>query len=401
MVTCLTFNKYYILKLFKTNIIVNLIKKNIIMFDYSNYNFKLSKSYYLISKFFNIKTENYVLCNSKSNSIIDLYISLKNDIFLSLKEKEEMLFTLFKIKRVYYLLERISFRYRKYRFYNTFDLFFQDFYPSDRVIVLKEDNGYFQFRLYELINIIEQDLLTHENNNLRSRIPRNPYTNKPFSHSSLYNIFYYMKFSHHNIHKLFYLFYNENFNVMKLMNNNYNYLIDLINTKKVDRLSSVQYRNEVNNMLNIIPDNIREIYLDERFPIDIIKKYFNKYLIDYFILKQNTNVNENYYYKNIILIKTLIAINYKNPSFGRLIYCINKKFEPLENFNNERICDINKYKYQLELKYISKFIIPSDNEINKIKLYIRLINDNNNSNNTFSNYSQSLMTLIDNYISSI
>ena len=344
--------------------------------------YSIPKSYYLISQHIDEKNQssvslyNFLIGAGKLSSFTQLYKKLLTDLYLNNENKNILFHKLCKLKRIYFLIYKYSFKFRKINFYNNFDLMLQDFYQSDNTIIIREGRSYFKFRLYELINIIENALLNTEYNELKPKEPKNPYTNTIFSKSTLYNIFIYQRFSWFKISQLFYLYYVEDFNIMTFFNNNYNYLVDINNGRKINNLTSTDYIDEVNKMLQLFNSKKKlNINIPYDFPISVLRKHFNEYMKTFYMIKNCKNNSQ--FYNNILLIKSLVLINKKNPLYGRKIYKLKYEKTNLNPFDfNKKDSKINfknnKIKILKKMCFITKFIKPTPEEINSLKILVTI-----------------------------
>ena len=81
------------------------------------------------------------------------------------------------------------------------------------VITIRENNCNYLFTLPDLLNIINKSLSRCDHFFVASTFPKNPYTNLPFSLSTLYNVYFKLKVSDLPFSVLFHEFYKCNFNL--------------------------------------------------------------------------------------------------------------------------------------------------------------------------------------------
>jgi hypothetical protein len=341
--------------------------------------FVIPRAYYILAdlidkntKFNNdISLYNFLIGRCKIKYFTDLYKHLIDDKLINKQNKELLFKKLCYLKRIYICIHKCGFKYKKFTFYNNYDLMLQDFYPTDNVIIVKEGKSFFKFRLYEIITIIENALLQTEYDELRSVMPKNPYTNLPFTNTTLYNIFFYQRYSWFKISHIFYLFYKDNFNLLCFINNNYHYLLDINNGRKVNQLTTYQYIEQVNNMFKLFNEKEKlKIKIPYDFPINILKRHFNKYLKTFYMIKNSKNNSQ--FYNNILLIKSIFLINQINPLYARKIYKLSYKHKHKHPTNVSPFHKEYMFKIMKKKTFITKLLKPSFKEIENLKILVTI-----------------------------
>ena len=194
---------------------------------------------------------------------------------------------------------------------------------SNHYITLINNKCKSQFSIFDLIRIINSCLSYEINFFPEPKIIKNPWNNKPFSISNLYNIYFFIKKSNFTIPMLFSRFFESNFNIKHFQNHNQfiikNYIID--NCHMLTDSRKISY---IRNMINTYnKKNKKNKYnIDKKFPskrlIEVMKKFIKPYLL------------ANYSYESDIRIQYKMKINRllcefknKNPLFGRKIISLN------------------------------------------------------------------------------
>tara|TARA_B110000305_G_C19465899_1_gene658033 strand:+ start:23798 stop:25177 length:1380 start_codon:yes stop_codon:yes gene_type:complete len=191
-------------------------------------------------------------------------------------------------------------------------------------IRLYENNMYYTFRISDIINIIRASLTYNDYFVLSPKQICNPFTNKPFSLSNHYNIYYYLKQSNYNIPNLYNYYYQCNFN-RKIMAIKYDYEIkEYIITKHVNELTPNKIIKRINEMLFIFKPLLKSISVSKYFPKDKLIEVFTPFLKYYYIV-QNTHNSRKMYYTREYLLKKIIMFDIQNKMFGRIIISRNKK----------------------------------------------------------------------------
>lgn len=231
-------------------------------------------------------------------------------------------------------------------------------------IRLYENNMYYTFRISDIINIIRTSLTYNDYFVLSPKQICNPFTNKPFSLSNHYNIYYYLKQSNYNIPNLYNYYYQCNFN-RKIMAIKYDYEIkEYIITKHVNELTPNKLIKRINQMLFIFKPLLKSISISKYFPKDKLIEVFTPFLKYYYIV-QNTHNSRKMYYTREYLLKKIIMFDIQNKMFGRMIISRNKKLL-FDKQSNMFINDITTEK-----KTYTEYIPFYKLDINKVP-YSRL-----------------------------
>ena len=146
--------------------------------------------------------------------------------------------------------------------------------------------------------------------------PSNPYNKQPFTHSTLYNIYFKLKASGRLISVLFHLFFLENFNKMSFCENHEEYIRERAIKEYVYNMPYTTLYPYVRHMLeNDISTKNLNIHPD--FPKDILVNIFRPYLYYFFIVKHTIKGTNKHFNYNQKLGKKLKQFYYFNTSFGR------------------------------------------------------------------------------------
>lgn len=239
-----------------------------------------------------------------------------NSIFLNKKQQSTQTSIFIDIQRIKRSLKYFLFicKYKIKKSFNNTNLCFENL--KKNAIYLLEDNVKYGFDLFEMKKIVRNSF-----NYLDIDYPhiinvKNPYTNKPFNLSNLYNIYFYL---HQNISLplMFKCYFENNFN-RELTSNIYmiKHYIDC-------------YKNKYNNVSDGIKVNIIKRMLQvnryhnlKYLPYEILIKYFKNIGMNYFIY-ENLYLNEFnddviQYYK-VLYKKPLIKIYLKNMNYNKRI----------------------------------------------------------------------------------
>ena len=209
---------------------------------------------------------------------------------------------------------------------------------SNCKIELYEDKKYYIFRISDIISIINSSLSVNYCFHLNPKKIANPFTNNPFTLSSLYNIYNEIKMSNYKIPILFHYYYLSNFN-LELMATNYNYEInEYIIEHFVRSLTPNRMVKIIRNMISILKPIFKGIIISKDFPENILISAFKPFLKYYYIIQNTSNYHKLYHIKEF-LFRKMILFTEKNPSFGRVIYKSEKvtKFDLKKGFNTRKV----------------------------------------------------------------
>ncbi len=189
-----------------------------------------------------------------------------------------------------------------------------------------QDNIRQQFSIFDLTRIINTSLSYEYNFFPDPTKIKNPWNNKPFSISNLYNIYFFIKNTANiNMSILFSRFYESNFCLKHFeLYNQFiikNYIIE--NCHLFDENKKAIY---IRVMLDYYNSKYRScsINIDTRFPvkrlIEVMDKYIKLYLLAIYSYEDDLRIK----YKSI-LMKRLRTFNKENPYFGRRIVSLSIK----------------------------------------------------------------------------
>jgi len=259
----------------------------------------------------------------KLNKFTALYDMLHNPFYSTMvkTELEDMFFIMQKnnmaINQFIY-----KWRYARYhRVKNTSDLLLNSLssYNPVQIISLVENNTIYDFCLIDLLKIIHNALLYHENLFSKPSLPKNPYTNLPFGIHNLYNIYFHIVASSQIMPLFFQLFFLSNFNVVDFFISNETYLRDeSIKSYYNDRPTEEQYH----DILSMLHDNakyIPNIIIHSKYPKQRIINAFKNISVDYLMCQYSYSpTKKTLSHKNIK--QFLIRFNKNSPTFGRVVY---------------------------------------------------------------------------------
>lgn len=224
-------------------------------------------------------------------------------------------------QKVYNLFKRFYHRHcvkKAVSFNNNQDLNLEPLYnlkKTQRMSILHENTVY-QFSIKDLIKLINNSLLEHENFFFTNGLPKNPYNNMKFDITILYSIYFYMVRNNYKIPELFYLFFKAKFNKNRFIRENEM----LVRHKAIEcyhrQLSNDILYEEIIMLLRSIKGI--ELYIHIDFPRDNVVKRCLHLLIFYWHSEYELTQKQRDYYKKLFLFN-LDDFILCNRNFGRII----------------------------------------------------------------------------------
>lgn len=297
----------------------------------------------------------------------DCFNTLLNDLYLSNK----VYFGFLKLYKILALKKSNTTYYNNDLMYNSLDSI-----SESCKIQIVEDYTYFNFKITDLINIINNSL-TNNNATLVSSNPiKNPYTNKKFSKSTLFYIYLKIKFSNFIIPTLFQLYFNCFFDD-RIFLKRYSYMINDYNVNNhIKTLNNNEFFKKIRYMIKKKNKSLNmNIYIDDDFPKEILIDCFKSYYELYYCYKYSFNEQISYTSNNLLNTKLLIFY-IKFPSFGR------KKIK----IKNQRVSDTYFEKDYLPYSEIKYNILSEPDKIKYKELNNNIIFDNSINNNYYQDY---------------
>ena len=219
--------------------------------------------------------------------------------------------------------------------------------PSkENCLELLQDNGRYYFSVSDLINICKNALLNISFSFFTEpKIPTNPYTNREFNKSHLFQIYWKIKKSDYKMPMHLQLFYNCFFDI-KTLNFKYenllrdNYIEDFIKTAP-----QITLRDRILGMIRFLRP-YGELNIHDDFPNNILITAMKPFLRMYYISKYSLSHNDEYFGSGQILRNKFKQFCLFNPLFGRKI--MKRSKSQFAMAPNER----PKFKVTYQTKYI-------------------------------------------------
>ena len=205
-------------------------------------------------------------------------------------------------------------------------------------ISIYQNGSLYYFTISDLINICNSSLMNSPNFFCEPRIPKNPYTNIPFSNANLYSIYDALRHSNYRMSNLLHLYYLCNFDIDLFYYKHEAFIRDEYINSFIKTSNSDDLFPYVREMLSkiVIPNKID---IDKDFPQDVLVRIMRPFLKLY-LFHTSSISNTEYRFRAYFELKyKLTKFQEYNPTFGRLIMI--KK--PPTIFNKPKISYIRSY----------------------------------------------------------
>lgn len=253
----------------------------------------------------------------------------KFDILNSSMEDSSPILKVFcNIQQVYNGFARLAnlFRYKRTPVQNTTDLGLNPIAPKRKTHTFLHEGAKYIMTIPEIIQTVNA-ALSHVNGFfiLNNYMPKNPYTNVPFSKSNLYNMYFAVKCSDFKMSSLFYSFFLYDFQLELFTTVNQNALTEYAISQYVYNSHHSLLHQDVKNMINN-HGMMRQLYIDPLFPKDVLVNSMRPYLLLNLRLEYANIPEEEWADISMKLTNSLNLFYMYNPKFGRkYIYYKNRK----------------------------------------------------------------------------
>ena len=244
-----------------------------------------------------------------------------HNTFISQEIKNTFLQLFGKFQKIYFGFSKLAlvYKFRKAKKEVCYDMCLNELdQKSKNVLAVLIDEHRYLYVLSDIVNIF-QSALTHMNYMICTPISvKNPYTNKDFSISMLYNFYFFLKSRLVSIPFFIQEFYKSNFHLHMFTMLHDSYLQDFAITKYVENTPFTYLRDGMCSMLNDYNFVNQEVAIHPLFPekelFDIMKK---PYLLFYYKSRYSRTHEINIYYGDI-LKRMLNEFFIHNPKFGSI-----------------------------------------------------------------------------------
>lgn len=313
-----------------------------------------------------------------------------NSIFL--KDKELFVNYFCKVQKTYNALNKLIFiyKFKKSKIVVNTDLALNEIDINQKnIICIRHDDVKYLFKITDLINITNTSLTNNHQFFSEPLCIKNPYNNLPFSKSTLYNIYLFIKFKTHLLPILFLYFFYCDFN-LDCFKIKHEYLLRQCAIENyVYKSPSNILIKEINKMIKTFNDNCikskikYKILIDEEFPSDKLIKIMKPYLLISFYSKYSLLPYKKIEMSNMLKY-LLIRFNKFNPQFGRKKYKL-----------------IMGYKKNFKKKIVGKIVefddrcIPFNNVDKQNDIFLK---DHLGCSETMNNFANGFLFITNNHI---
>jgi hypothetical protein len=243
-----------------------------------------------------------------------------SNIFLSQEQRDEILRIFSKCQRIYYAFSRVAYlyKYKKSKIVIDTDLDMNVLNEKERnVFCLFQSGNKTMFRIYDLIKIINRGLSNSPNFFPNPLAIKNPYNNIDFTHTELYNIYFFMINRGFIISPLFQQYYKANFDE-ELFTCDSECLIREVSIRNYIYTSHVNtLYPAVKAMFYSYRGIMKHIRIHPAFPKDRLVTIMRPYLELYYLNAYYIQGTMKYSQADRILKEKLRAFTKFNPNFGR------------------------------------------------------------------------------------
>jgi hypothetical protein len=289
-------------------------------------------------------------------------LNLLTNPFILEETKEETMVLFMKSQRTYYAFQKLAmiFKYKNMEARVYHDLCMNELDEKNRcVFSLIQNNTKYYFLISDLMGIIRRALL-HESYFFAEPLePKNPYNNLPFTHSDLYNIYFYMRKHYMIIPSVFQSFYMSNFDYEQFINNNEQLIREQTIHNYAFTSPYTTLMVDLPSMFSMNKAATSNLTISKAFPKDKLINIFRPYFHLYYLHRFGIIGTENK--RNALgqLKKKLRRFVNFNQAFGRSI--IRLKHKPEFPFRGRP----KKVKhYEISMSYIS--FTKDEKDINSI-----------------------------------
>ncbi len=307
----------------------------------------------------------------EQNPITFLSKYIENIFFIE-ERKNKIIEVFCKIQKIYYTFSKIAkiFRFKKAHLYTSCDLKLEEIKETQtNVISVIQGKHKYLFTVPDILTIIRNAICNTSYMFSESLTIKNPYNNIPFTKSSLYNIYFFIKFKSFVMPDFLQSFFLLNFDIGKF-EKECEYIIrkyainsHFIGMSKTEKEDTIKIMISFYNRLCYGISDIK-IKLDINFPSDKLIETFSPYALLFLKYKYtNCNILKNNYKSELIeKLKKFIS---NNIDFGKKML----KHKGSKIFNT----------------FVTDYFVPSD-DVDFMKTHIKEYN-NNDSDSDNDSYS--------------
>ena len=271
---------------------------------------------------------------------------ITDNMFFSNESKEHMIHIFEKTQKMYFTLSKfVTFcKIKRSSVKVTTDLTLNEIALNDKnTISIYQNNAIYYFSVRDLINICNSALLFSYEFFAEPYIPKNPYTNIPFTNGILLKIYDSIRYSTYKIPVLFELFYRQQFNIESFV---LKYEV-IIRDECIHRFMKT---GDIDERCHYIRDILslqtpgQCLFIDKDFPKDVLIDAFTPILYNYLMSEYSLLSTRKRWEKRCIMKYMLYKFVNNNPTFGRKIITFRKRqFGCVSNKRDKKLDFISEY----------------------------------------------------------
>ena len=264
----------------------------------------------------------YPIIHSEVYDIMDRFALVKRQLdnpFVEATRKESLLRVFSIIQRMYRGFSKLAqvYRYKQATLQVSHDMYWSPMEETNRNVMMILCHGSrYLFKLCDIVKLFIS-AITNMEYNIANPLPlKNPYTNKYFKISTLYNMYFFIRSRLCQVPILIQNFFMTEFNITKYSAIHKTMIQDVALEQSAKYTDSDTVYNDIMDMIDYYNTGKRT-YIDPRFPKHIMVKTFRPYLVFYYKSKYSRNVEMNMR-NDVILENQLDYFFLANPRFGEV-----------------------------------------------------------------------------------
>jgi hypothetical protein len=239
--------------------------------------------------------------------------------------------------------------------------------PTDKhTFVFMENNHLYYFSLSDLTRMIIESLTYSYVFEPEPLQIKNPYTNHPFSKSTLYNIYFQMRKSLCIVPKLIQMFFDADFHVYDFKIKNLVYLREYVIRRYIEKADPNAFFPEILRLIRKY-DRQRVMKIHSDFSPTILLDAFKPYLVTEYFISYGASIYRPYYTHSIK--RNISRFIQDNPDFGKKIEYNSPHYFP--GIGGARFYYVTAFK-RPKTNYSSDFMTThqySENTYNRYYMY--------------------------------
>jgi hypothetical protein len=234
-----------------------------------------------------------------------------------------------KAQRTYYAFAKLAniYKCKKAKVKINIDLYMNEITENKKnVISIIQDKSKYLFTSSDILKIINTSLINAPFFFAQPLQPKNPYNNIAFDHSTLYNIYFFLRYNCYMQSTLFDLYFKANFNLDSFLYDNESFIRDASIKNYVNNSPAFLLHHNLGNMFEMNRYYTKKLFIHEDIPKETIVAIFRPYFYLFFSYKYGVVGTEKRINSLHLLKKKLKEFVLFNPMFGRKKCKMGKRF---------------------------------------------------------------------------